>query len=44
MNPILYKPELDKLLMNLNSLILNKNKSALKNFVFFCQENHQFLK
>ena len=35
MNPGLHMPELNQLLMKLNDLILNKNKSVLKKFFPF---------
>ena len=42
-NPVLHKPELNQFLLKLNALILNKNKSALKDFISFSQEYHYFL-
>ena len=42
-NPVLHRPELNQFLLKLNELILNKNKSALKDFVKFAQEYHYFL-
>jgi hypothetical protein len=43
MNPILHMQDINQLLLNLNVLLLNKNKSSLKDFVLFCQEYHYFL-
>ena len=43
MNPILHKPGINQLLLQLTDLILNKNKSSLKNFIYFCKENHHFI-
>ena len=43
MNPILHQTGINKLLLHLNDLILNRNKSTLKNFIYFCLENHTFI-
>ena len=43
MNKVLYMPEINQLIFKLNSLILNKNKSSLKEFVSFISEYHHFL-
>ena len=43
LNPILYHPEINQLILKFNMLLLNKNKYALKEFVAFCKEYHYFL-
>ncbi len=41
MNPILYIPEINYLLLQLNYLILYNNKKYLKTVVSYCLEHHQ---
>ena len=43
MNPFLYYPEINQLLIHLNSLIIYKNKKSLKELVAYCLEHHQML-
>lgn len=43
LNPILYHPEINQLILKLNMLLLHKNKEALKEFVAFCKEYHYLL-
>ena len=43
MNPILYMPEINHLLLQLNYLILYNNKKSLKTFVSYYLEYHQML-
>ena len=43
MNPILYMPEINQLLLKLNSLILDKNKNSFYNLVAYCLEHHEML-
>ena len=43
MNPILYIPEINHLLLQLNYLILYNNKKSLKTFVSYYLEYHQML-
>ena len=42
-NPILHDLNLSQFLLKLNSLIYNKNKSSLKEFISFSKEYHYFL-
>ena len=44
MNSNLYIPEINKLILKINSLLSNKNKKSFKKFISFCLKNHQFLK
>ena len=43
LNPILHDSNLTQFLLKLNSLIYNKKKSSLKEFISFTQEYHYFL-
>jgi len=43
MNPVLHMPEINQLLFQLNSLVLNRDKSTLKNFFSFCKEYHYYI-
>ena len=43
MNPILYMPDINQLLLQLNSLIVYKNKDSLKTLVAYFLEHHQML-
>ena len=43
MNPVLYMPEINQLLLQLNGLVLNRDKSILKNFFLFCKEYHNYI-
>ena len=43
MNPILYIPEINHSLLQLNYLILYNNKNSLGVFVSYCLEHHQML-
>ena len=43
MNPVLHMPEINQLLLQLNDLLLKRNKSSLKDFISFCRKNHNFI-
>ena len=44
MNPVLHMPEINQLLLQLNGLVLNRNKLNLNKFFSFCKENHYYIK
>jgi len=43
MNPVLYMPEINNLLLQLNELVLYRDKKSLKNFFSWCKEYHNYI-